>query len=231
MIAFDAGNSPSIPYLFVSEPELLDAARWRIAYNPFPGEEIMAIKVGDTIPSIDLMTMTADGPSCISTDDIFSGKKIAFFGLPGAFTPTCSAKHLPGFVQNADALKAKDIDTIVCLAVNDAFVMGAWGQDQNVDDRVMMVADGSAAFTKATGLGLDLTERGLGIRSRRYSMVVDDGVVSHFNLEEALKFVEMVKPERTYFTHISHMLGFHAEVEEELPENVHLAYDNLKIEI
>ena len=188
MIAFDAGNSPPIPYLFVSEPELLDAARWRIAYNPFPGEETMAIKVGDTIPSIDLMTMTADGPSCISTDDIFSGKKIAFFGLPGAFTPTCSAKHLPGFVQNADALKAKDIDTIVCLAVNDAFVMGAWGQDQNVDDRVMMVADGSAAFTKATGLGLDLTERGLGLRCQRFSMVVVDGVVQSLHIDPAGSF-------------------------------------------
>ena len=188
MIAFDAGNSPPIPYLFVSEPELLDAARWRIAYNPFPGEEIMAIKVGDTIPSIDLMTMTADGPSCISTDDIFSGKKIAFFGLPGAFTPTCSAKHLPGFVQNADALKAKGIDTIVCLAVNDAFVMDAWGQDQNVDDRVMMVADGSAAFTKATGLGLDLTERGLGLRCQRFSMVVVDGVVQSLHIDPAGSF-------------------------------------------
>ena len=188
MIAFDAGNSPPIPYLFVSEPELLDAARWRIAYNPFPGEEIMDIKVGDTIPSIDLMTMTADGPSCISTDDIFSGKKIAFFGLPGAFTPTCSAKHLPGFVQNADALKAKDIDTIVCLAVNDAFVMDAWGQDQNVDDRVMMVADGSAAFTKATGLGLDLTERGLGLRCQRFSMVVVDGVVQSLHIDPAGSF-------------------------------------------
>ena len=188
MIAFGAGNSPPIPYLFVSEPELLDAARWRIAYNPFPGEEIMAIKVGDTIPSIDLMTMTADGPSCISTDDIFSGKKIAFFGLPGAFTPTCSAKHLPGFVQNADALKAKGIDTIVCLAVNDAFVMGAWGQDQNVDNCVMMVADGSAAFTKATGLGLDLTERGLGLRCQRFSMVVVDGVVQSLYIDPAGSF-------------------------------------------
>ena len=148
----------------------------------------MAIKVGDTIPSIDLMTMTADGPSCISTDDIFSGKKIAFFGLPGAFTPTCSAKHLPGFVQNADALKAKGIDTIVCLAVNDAFVMDAWGQDQNVDDRVMMVADGSAAFTKATGLGLDLTERGLGLRCQRFSMVVVDGVVQSLHIDPAGSF-------------------------------------------
>ena len=188
MIAFDAGNSPPIPYLFVSEPELLDVARWRIDYNLFPVEEIMAIKVGDTIPSIDLMTMTADGPSCISTDDIFSGKKIAFFGLPGAFTPTCSAKHLPGFVQNADALKAKGIDTIVCLAVNDAFVMGAWGQDQNVDDRVMMVADGSAAFTKATGLGLDLAKRGLGLRCQLFSMVVVDGVVQSLHIDPAGSF-------------------------------------------
>ena len=148
----------------------------------------MTINVGDSIPSIGLSTMTVEGPESVSTNDLFKGKKVAIFGLPGAFTPTCSAKHLPGFVQNADALKARGIDTIVCLAVNDAYVMGAWGQDQNVDDRVMMVADGSAAFTKATGLGLDLTERGLGLRCQRFSMVVVDGVVQSLHIDPAGSF-------------------------------------------
>ncbi len=150
----------------------------------------MTISVGDKIPTVDVHVMTGDGPGAISTDEIFSGKKVAIFGLPGAFTPTCSAKHLPGFVQNADALKAKGIDTIVCLAVNDAFVMGAWGKDQNVGDHVMMVADGSANFTKAAGLELDLTDRGLGLRCQRFSMVVDDGEVKSLHIDEAGGFEE-----------------------------------------
>ena len=113
---------------------------------------------------------------------------MALFGLPGAFTPTCSAQHLPGFVANADALKAKGVDSIVCLAVNDVFVMGAWGKDQNVGDKVTLVADGSAQFTKAAGLELDLTERGLGLRCQRFSMVVDDGVVKSLNIDPAGSF-------------------------------------------
>ncbi len=145
----------------------------------------MTINVGDKIPAVDLNIMTPDGPGGISTDEIFAGKKVAIFGVPGAFTPTCSAKHLPGFVTNADALKAKGIDTIVCLAVNDVFVMGAWSQDQNVGDAVMMVADGSANFTKATGLELDLTDRGLGLRCQRFSMIVDDGEVKNIQIDEA----------------------------------------------
>ena len=148
----------------------------------------MTVQVGDTIPSATLNIMTADGPSAITTDDIFKGKTVALFGLPGAFTPTCSAQHLPGFVANADALRAKGVDSIVCLAVNDAFVMGAWGKDQNVGDKVTLVADGSAAFTKAAGLELDLTERGLGLRCQRFSMVVDDGVVKSLNIDPAGSF-------------------------------------------
>ncbi len=148
----------------------------------------MTIQVGDSIPSATLNIMTADGPSAITTDDIFKGKKVALFGLPGAFTPTCSAQHLPGFVANADALRAKGVDSIVCLAVNDVFVMGAWGKDQNVGDKVTLVADGSAAFTKAAGLELDLTDRGLGLRCQRFSMVVDDGVVKSLNIDPAGSF-------------------------------------------
>ncbi len=148
----------------------------------------MTVQVGDTIPSATLNIMTADGPSAITTDDIFKGKTVALFGLPGAFTPTCSAQHLPGFVANADALRAKGVDSIVCLAVNDVFVMGAWGKDQNVGDKVTLVADGSAAFTKAAGLELDLTERGLGLRCQRFSMVVDDGVVKSLNIDPAGSF-------------------------------------------
>ncbi|MEE2970837.1 MAG: peroxiredoxin [Pseudomonadota bacterium] len=144
----------------------------------------MAIQVGDKIPSGTLTTMGPDGPGPLTTEEIFSGKKVVLFAVPGAFTPTCSVKHLPGYVQNADAIKAKGVDTVACLSVNDAFVMGAWAKDQAVGDKVLMLADGGAALTKSLDTVLDLTERGLGIRSRRYSMVVDDGVVSHFNLEE-----------------------------------------------
>ncbi len=144
----------------------------------------MTISVGDKIPSVELHVMTDDGPGAISTDEIFSGKKVAIFGLPGAFTRTCSAKHLPGFVNNADALKAKGIDSIVCISVNDAFVMGAWSKVQDVGDSVMMVADGSAKFTKAAGLDIDMSEKGYGLRSRRFSMVVDDGEVKNLNIDE-----------------------------------------------
>lgn len=143
----------------------------------------MTISIGDKIPSVTLHVMKDSGPEPISTDDIFSGKKVALFGLPGAFTPTCSAKHVPGFVANADALAAKGIDNIACVSVNDAFVMGAWGKDQNVADKVMMVADGSADLARATGLELDLTDRGFGMRCCRFSMVVNDGIVESLNLE------------------------------------------------
>ena len=145
----------------------------------------MTIKVGDKIPSVTLQHMTADGIADISTDEIFGGKRVALFALPGAFTPTCSAKHLPGFVANAGAIKAKGVDTIACVSVNDAFVMNAWGKDQGAGDKVLMLADGSAKLAAALGLDLDLVERGMGVRSRRYSMIVEDGVVKTLNLEEA----------------------------------------------
>jgi peroxiredoxin (alkyl hydroperoxide reductase subunit C) len=143
----------------------------------------MTVKVGDTMPSMKLMTATADGPKEVSTDDLFKGKKVVLFAVPGAFTPTCSAKHLPSFLSNHDALKAKGVDSIVAMAVNDAFVMGAWAKDQNVGDKVTMLADGSAAFTKALGLELDLTARGLGVRSQRFAAIIDDGRVTHLAVE------------------------------------------------
>ena len=145
----------------------------------------MTIKVGDKIPSVTLQHMTADGIASITTDELFGGKRVALFALPGAFTPTCSAKHLPGFVTNAGAIKAKGVDTIACVSVNDAFVMNAWGEDQGTDDKVLMLADGSAKLAAALGVELDLGDRGLGVRSRRYSMIVEDGVVKTLNLEEA----------------------------------------------
>jgi peroxiredoxin (alkyl hydroperoxide reductase subunit C) len=143
----------------------------------------MSIKIGDTIPSMKLMTPTPDGPKEISTDEIFKGKKVVLFAVPGAFTPTCSAKHLPGFVQHADEILAKGVDTIVCMAVNDAFVLGAWAKDQGVSDKVLMLADGSAQFTKALGLELDLMARGLGVRSQRFALVAQDGKVTHVAVE------------------------------------------------
>ena len=144
----------------------------------------MTIKVGDKIPSVTLKAMGSDGPVEVTTDELFKGRKVAMFGVPGAFTPTCSAKHLPGFMQSHDALKAKGVNDIVCISVNDAFVMGAWGKDQNVGDKVKMIADGDGAFASAAGIELDLTGKGLGKRMRRFSMVVDDGTVSQLNLEE-----------------------------------------------
>ena len=143
----------------------------------------MTIKVGDKIPSATLMQMKDGGPKPVSTDELFKGRKVALFALPGAFTPTCSAKHLPGYVQNAGALKAKGIDAIACLSVNDAFVMGAWGDQQGAGDKVMMLADGNGDFTRALGLEMDASKFGMGKRSQRYSMIVEDGVVKALNVE------------------------------------------------
>ena len=144
----------------------------------------MTIKVGDKIPSVTLMEMQDGKPTPVKTDDFFAGKKVALFALPGAFTPTCSAKHVPGFVQNSAALKAKGVDTIACVSVNDAFVMGAWGEDQGSGDKVRMLADGNGDFTRAVGLEMDGTKFGMGKRSQRYAMVVDNGVVKELNVEE-----------------------------------------------
>ena len=148
----------------------------------------MGIQVGDRLPELQLQVAKPGGIESVSTKDLFAGKKVVLFALPGAFTPTCSVKHLPGFVSKAGEIKAKGVDTIACLAVNDAFVMGAWGKDQGVGDKVLMLADGIAEFTKALGLELDLTPRAMGLRSDRYAMIVDDGVVTLLNREEPGNF-------------------------------------------
>ena len=144
----------------------------------------MAISAGEKIPAGALARKTADGIDQVSTDDLFAGKTVVLFSVPGAFTPTCSAQHLPGFVQKAADLKAKGVDTIACMAVNDPFVMEAWGNSQSVGDNVMMLADGSAAFTKQLGMELDLVDRGLGVRSQRFAMIVEDGTVKQVLLDE-----------------------------------------------
>jgi peroxiredoxin len=148
----------------------------------------MTIKVGDKVPAVNFRVLTAEGPKELTSDELFKGKKVAFFAVPGAFTPTCSQRHLPGYVDKADALKAKGVDTIACISVNDAFVMGAWGKDQKTEGKVTMLADGSGDFTRAVDLELDATRNGLGKRSQRYSMLVDDGVVKALHIEAAGKF-------------------------------------------
>jgi glutaredoxin/glutathione-dependent peroxiredoxin len=148
----------------------------------------MTIKVGDKIPTMTFKVRQGGDAKDMTTDEIFKGKKVVLFAVPGAFTPTCSMKHLPGFVQNAANLKGKGVDTIACVSVNDHFVMGAWAKDQNAGDKVMMIADGNGAFTKAVGLTLDGSGFGLGERSQRYAMVVDDGVVKTLNVEKGGAF-------------------------------------------
>ncbi len=143
----------------------------------------MTIAVGDKIPSVTFTEMTAEGPRPVSSDDYFKGKRVALFSVPGAYTPTCSAKHLPGFVEHADALKAKGIDEIACTAVNDAFVMGAWGKSSGVEGKVTLLADGNGDFAKAIGLEMDGSGFGMGKRSQRYAMVVNDGTVERLDVE------------------------------------------------
>jgi len=144
----------------------------------------MAIKVGDRVPNGTFTVMTADGPKPKTSDELFKGKKVVLFAVPGAFTPTCSNNHLPGFVKNAAAIKAKGIDTIAVTGVNDVFVMNAWKKSAGAD-AIEFLADGSAAWAKAVGITADLTERGLGVRSGRYSMIVEDGTVKSLNVEDA----------------------------------------------
>ena len=148
----------------------------------------MALKAGDTLPDVTFMTMTADGPQPISTDDVFGGKRVALFAVPGAYTPTCSAKHLPGFIEKAGELKAKGVDRIACTSVNDVFVMGAWGKDQGVNEDVLMLADGNGDFATAIGLDMDGSAFGMGKRSQRYALVVNDKTVEHFFLDEPGNF-------------------------------------------
>jgi len=143
------------------------------------------IKVGDKVPSATLRTMGPEGPKAVTTEELFApGKKVVVFALPGAFTPTCSAKHVPGFVAEADKLKAKGVDTIACISVNDAFVMGAWGKDQKAGDKVLMLGDGNGEFTQAMGLTMDGSKFGLGTRSQRYAMIVDNGVIKDLFVEK-----------------------------------------------
>jgi len=143
----------------------------------------MAIKVGQKIPSVTLHVLGDKGPEPVTTDQLFADKVVALFGLPGAFTPTCTAKHLPGYIEHAKKLRKAGADDIVCVSVNDAFVMGAWGKQQGAEGKVKMVADGSARFTRAVGLELDLTDLGLGLRCQRFSMIVENGVVKDIAVE------------------------------------------------
>lgn len=143
----------------------------------------MTIAKGDKIPAVTFVKMTENGPDQVDSESFFKGRKVALFSVPGAFTPTCSAKHLPGFVDKAAELKAKGVDEIACTAVNDAFVMGAWGKSANADGSVTMLADGNGAFAKAVGLEMDGSKFGMGTRGQRFSMIVNDGVVEELNVE------------------------------------------------
>ena len=155
----------------------------------------MTIKVGDKVPTATLRYLSPEGPKEISTDELFAGKKVALFAVPGAFTPACSQRHLPGYVDKAAELKGKGIDQIACVAVNDVFVMNAWGKAQNVGDKIMMLADGSGDFARAIGMDLDLSRAGLGTRSKRYSMLVENGTVKALNVEQAPPQVDVSSAE------------------------------------
>jgi len=180
---------------YPSRRPLNRASGARRAQTTLEEETLMAIKVGDRVPDGTLTEFIEQetpgctvGPNAFQVADLTKGKKIVVFGLPGAFTPTCSAKHVPSYVANIDKLKGKGVDEVWCVSVNDAFVMGAWAKDQKSTGKVRMMADGSAALTKAMGLEMDLTARGMGVRSQRYSMLVDNGVVKSLNVEQPGKF-------------------------------------------
>jgi glutaredoxin/glutathione-dependent peroxiredoxin len=144
----------------------------------------MTIKIGDTLPKVEFNTMTADGQLKLATDVVFAGRKVVLFAVPGAFTPTCSMNHMPGFLTHLDAIKAKGVDTIACTSVNDVHVMNAWAKHSGAEGKILMLADGNAEFAKACGLAFDLAVAGMGERSRRYSMIVDNGVVMQLNVED-----------------------------------------------
>lgn len=148
----------------------------------------MTVKIGDKIPAATLKHMTAEGPKDITTAELFNGKKVVLFGVPGAFTPTCSARHLPGFVDHEADLHAKGVDTIACISVNDAFVMNAWGKAQNADGKVLMLADGNGDFAKALGLDADFSGFGMGLRNKRYALIAENGVITQINIENAGAF-------------------------------------------
>lgn len=148
----------------------------------------MAIQAGDKMPSGAFGVMTDSGPGQISSDELFSGKKVVLFSVPGAFTPTCSINHLPGFIENSDELRSKGVDTIACMAVNDVFVMDAWGKDRGVGEDILMLADGNGEYSKALGLEMDASGFGMGQRGQRFAIVVDDGVATKVAIEEPGKF-------------------------------------------
>jgi peroxiredoxin len=193
-------DAPHVAFTFLARATALArlaAQRQRTGrtHDPKPGGETMTIQVGDRLPAGTLMEYyevakdgCSVGPNPVTIESLTKGRKIVLFGLPGAFTPTCSAKHVPSYLAAYDKLQAKGVDTIACMSVNDAFVMGAWGRDQHADGKVRMLADGSAEYTKALGLELDLTARGMGVRCQRFSMLVDDGIVKTLNVEAPGKF-------------------------------------------
>jgi glutaredoxin/glutathione-dependent peroxiredoxin len=148
----------------------------------------MTIKAGEPMPKGTFKRMTADGPRDLTTDELFKGKKVVLFSVPGAFTPTCDAKHLPGFVQNAEALKGKGVDTLACMAVNDVFVMNAWGKSAGTGDKVLMLADGNGDYAKALGLTMDASKFGMGLRGQRFAILVEDGIARKVHVEAPGEF-------------------------------------------
>jgi len=148
----------------------------------------MTINVGDKLPSVTLRYLIPEGPKAVTTEEFFGGKKVVLFGVPGAYTRTCSERHLPGYITHAAELRAKGVDTIACLAVNDHFVMNAWGKERGADDKVVMLGDGSGDFTRAIGLELDRIKEGMGIRTQRYSMLIENGIVKALNVEQPGQF-------------------------------------------